>query len=286
MKILLAIDGSTASEAALDSITARPWPARSSVEIVSVVEPAHLWTNAHAAAESAQRADELVEQAMECLHARDFPAKGVTLFGNPKTVIVERARQSGADFIFLGARGSSGLKRFLLGSAATGILRDAPCSVEIVRGEGGAVKRLLLATDGSEFSERAASSIAQRPWPEGTEVRVVSVVELTLPPGHAFFEPPVDTAFLEDERARAMRRCQEAIGRAREILAGMSTSESISVLLAPPRAIILNEAAEWGADLIVLGSHGHGRIDRLLLGSVSESVAMHAGCSVEVIRGS
>jgi len=60
-------------------------------------------------------------------------------------------------------------------------------------------------------------------------------------------------------------------------------SESTSVLLDTPKAIILDEAARWGADLIVFGSHGHRGLDRLL-GSVSEAVAMHAGCSVEVIH--
>ena len=47
---------------------------------------------------------------------------------------------------------------------------------------------------------------------------------------------------------------------------------------------ILAEAAEWGADLIVLGSHGRRGFDRFQLGSVSEAIAMHAQCSVEIIR--
>jgi nucleotide-binding universal stress UspA family protein len=51
-----------------------------------------------------------------------------------------------------------------------------------------------------------------------------------------------------------------------------------------PRAFILDEAKAWGADLIVLGSHGRHGLDRLLMGSVSESVALYAHCSVEVVR--
>ena len=118
-------------------------------------------------------------------------------------------------------------------------------------------------------------------------MRVLSAVELLLPTGYAFFEPPnFDTPVLESARAEAMKRSQDAIERAREILdaAGLKSSESISVLMEPARTIVLNEAVEWGADLIVMGSHGYRGIDRLLLGSVSESVAMHAACSVEVIR--
>ena len=52
----------------------------------------------------------------------------------------------------------------------------------------------------------------------------------------------------------------------------------------PPRAVILDEAESWGADLIVIGSHGYGRLERLFLGSVSQSVVSHAKCSVEVVR--
>lgn len=63
-----------------------------------------------------------------------------------------------------------------------------------------------------------------------------------------------------------------------------NVSESISVLTDGPKNVILNEASQWGADLIVLGSHGRSGRERFLVGSVSESVAARAACSVEVIR--
>jgi nucleotide-binding universal stress UspA family protein len=55
-------------------------------------------------------------------------------------------------------------------------------------------------------------------------------------------------------------------------------------LLGPPQQMILDEAENWGADLIVIGSHGYGFWDRLLLGSVSQAVASHAKCSVEIVK--
>jgi nucleotide-binding universal stress UspA family protein len=51
------------------------------------------------------------------------------------------------------------------------------------------------------------------------------------------------------------------------------------------RSCIVDEAKEWGADLIVVGSHGYTGLKRLLLGSVAQSVVTHAPCSVEVVRG-
>lgn len=51
-----------------------------------------------------------------------------------------------------------------------------------------------------------------------------------------------------------------------------------------PEEAILDEAEKWDADLIVVGSHGFKGLDRFLLGSVSHDVAIHAPCSVEIVR--
>jgi nucleotide-binding universal stress UspA family protein len=290
MKILLAMDTSSASQAALDEIGTRPWPAGSSFDVLSVVEPSHLWTTSEVAREAAPRARRTVEKAAEQLCSKGQVAAGTTLSGDPKTVILDRARNMGAELVVVGSHGVSALTRFLLGNVAATVLRYAPCSVEVVRARAGnrdQPMRVLLATDGSESSELAARSIAERPWPAGTEIRLLSVVELILPGTLGLLESPfIDSAFVESARAQAMKRSQDAIAQGRQTLStvGLDVSESISVLLATPKAVILDEAARWGADLIVVGSHGHHGLDRFLLGSVSETIAMHAGCSVEVVR--
>jgi len=282
LKILLAMDSSEASSIALEEMADRPWPEDALFDVLGVVEPSHLWKTSQHVQESAREARAAVDGAVARLAAKKRAAKGEVLFGDPKRLIAERAKSAGANLLVAGSLGP-------LGSTAVAVLRRAPCSVEIVRRRASArpQRKILLATDGSESSERAARSIADRPWPVGTEVRVLSAVELIVPTGYALFEPPyIDTEVLETARAEAMKRAQIAIVRAREMLsaAGLNSSESVSVLLDPPKTVIVNEAAEWGADIIVLGSHGHHGIDRLLLGSVSEAVATHAACSVEVIR--
>ncbi len=109
-----------------------------------------------------------------------------------------------------------------------------------------------------------------------------------MEPRKPCLEPPLRglTTRLELQRAEAMKRAEEAVASAVEILSKTfpKISESISVLLNGPKAVIIDEAEKWGADLIVVGSHGHHGIERFLLGSVSEGVALHAKCSVEVIR--
>ena len=67
-------------------------------------------------------------------------------------------------------------------------------------------------------------------------------------------------------------------------LAGGSMKITTEVLSGSPKRVILEEAEAFGADLIVVGSHGHGMVESFLLGSVSQAVALHAKCSVEIVR--
>jgi nucleotide-binding universal stress UspA family protein len=291
MKILLAIDHSPASQAAIDEVAVRPWPSGSNVGVISVADSSTPWITSEVIEELARRTRDLVERAAERLASCGLTATSEVFSGDPKIVILDRAGEMGADLLVAGPHGAGDLARFLLGSVAKAIARLAPCSVELVREKAGhrnpASMKLLLATDGSDCSLAAVKSVAARPWPEGTEVRVLSAVEYHLPFLQATLEPSfINPSAMEKLREEAMRRAQDAIRTAEEPLAaaGLKTSEALSVLIESPAQAILDEAKQWGADLIVVGSHGHRGINRLLLGSISEAVAMHAECSVELIR--
>jgi nucleotide-binding universal stress UspA family protein len=287
MKVLLAIDSSAASEVALNEVAVRPWPPGTTVEVLGVVDPSHFLDVPQLVEKVTQRTEELVQHAAERLGISGIEATPLLLSGDPKAIIVDRAGPMNADFVVIGAHGSAGVTLFLLGSVARAVVRFSPCSVEVVRArmrENGGRRgmKILLATDGSECSLKAARSIAGRPWPTGTEIRILSVIELVVP----MFQAPYPSSTMETLRSEAMKRSQEAIMAAEQILTevGLQASGTVSVLLASPKEIIPDEASRWGADLIVVGSHGRRGINRFLLGSVSEVVAMHADCSVEVIR--
>jgi nucleotide-binding universal stress UspA family protein len=286
MKILLAIDSSAASEVALNEVAVRPWPPGTTVEVLSVVDPSHISHLPQFVEEVTQRTEELVQRAAERLRSCGMDTTPLVLSGDPKAVIVDRAGHMNADFAVAGSHGFTGVARFLLGSVARAVVRFSPCSVEVVRSsvreKGRRGMKVFLATDGSECSASAAWSIAKRPWPTGTEIRILSVVELAVP----LFQVPYPTSTMEALRAEAMQRSQDAIMTAEQILtdASLQTSGTVSVLFDSPKTIIPDEASRWGADLIVVGSHGRRGINRFLLGSISEAVAMHADCSVEVIR--
>ena len=146
--------------------------------------------------------------------------------------------------------------------------------------------RILLATDGSEFGEEAVREVARRPWPTGSEVRVVYVIEATPQPAPEMWGGSYEEYFGELNRwHRAQAR--QALGAATRILddrEDQSLRVTTGVLEGQPKRRIPEEAEAWGADLVVVGSHGYGFWNRLLLGSVSQAVLSHAPCSVEIVR--
>ena len=111
--------------------------------------------------------------------------------------------------------------------------------------------------------------MAGRPWPEGSEVRVVSVEEPWT----------IKSSGVRDEK-----KAHEAVSSAQQVLASAGLKTTGAVLSGNTKQAILQEAQKWAAELIVVGSHGRRGFRRFLLGSVSEAVAMNAHCSVVVVR--
>src|SRR5262245_59320863 len=115
--------------------------------------------------------------------------------------------------------------------------------------------KILLATDGSPSSEVAARSIAARPWPAGSEAKVISVVEIHLAPAPGSWLVP-DSHYLKllhdlQEHARdAVEQAETQLKKANPALAVSS-----EIIVGHTRETILQQAEDWGANLIVLGSH-------------------------------
>ncbi len=290
MKILVAIDSSEFSEAVITEAAARPWPADSVLVVLTVVDLFALTSSVGYLEPFMKNENDaaraLVQSVAEKLAPHGIETVTQVVEGYPAASIVEQAKLWNADFVFVGSHGHGGIARLFLGSIAKEVVRNAHCSVEIVRpvvareGKAGG-KRILLASDGSAYSEAAAHSVARRPWSGGTEFKIVSVIDQMIPvmdPWHASGD------VIEQILIQNQKQCDEAVASAGKILAGAGLAASTSVLGGNPKWTIIDEAKDWSADLVVLGSHGRRGLTRVLLGSVSEAVAMNAPCSVEVIR--
>jgi nucleotide-binding universal stress UspA family protein len=142
--------------------------------------------------------------------------------------------------------------------------------------------KILLAVDNSEYSAEAVREVATLPWPQNTMVRVLSVVEPITPPAAELWYDAGGN--LERVQQEMTKRARELTASAAEKLKGTELKIKTAVRDGDPRWVIVDEAENWSADLIILGSHGYTGIKRLLLGSVALSVVSHAPCSVEVVR--
>jgi nucleotide-binding universal stress UspA family protein len=145
MKILAAVDGSPSSDAVLDAIVQRPWPAGAKLRIVTVVptEPfvdSEAWDLPLEYVEEIERAGRMKgEMLLESARRRFAGRRNLTvstklLAGSPGREILDEAERWRSDLIMVGSHGYGAVRRFLLGSVSHTVVVHAPCSVEVVRG--------------------------------------------------------------------------------------------------------------------------------------------------------
>ena len=143
--------------------------------------------------------------------------------------------------------------------------------------------RILVAYDGSSGAEQVLTLVKVIRWPRESAFRIVTVVEPNsmfvgppMTPGALLPAPEVEaqiSAYQEDQVSQAARTLRSA-GR---------TVEGV-VLRGRPATVLVDEATQFNADVVIGGSRGHGPISSLLLGSVSAEVVDHAPCPVLVAR--
>jgi nucleotide-binding universal stress UspA family protein len=146
--------------------------------------------------------------------------------------------------------------------------------------------KVILATDGTNQSEEAINITKTLNLQDSDEILVISVVDMALPlsvdvyAGYLPSTEEIEKAVVEN----AQKVMQITENKLKEIFAKKNISITTELLHGSPESRIVEKAEEFGADLIIVGSHGYNRWERLLLGSVTDSVIHHAPCSVLVIR--
>ncbi len=284
-KILLADDGSEHAQAAVALVCDLPLPPDCRITVLRAF--------------GSQQASELglleaaVAQTAARLRERGLNAETEVLLGSPAEVIAEYAEAHKVDLIILGAKGLRATLGILLGGVAQQVVEYVACPVLVVRTPYSGLRRILLASDGSVYSQYAAEYLGMFPLPAGVEVRVMHVLNpppfpVIVPPAQAGGMPVMPLTLPEEVMAMRAEEERQATRMLEDLVAGLQKrglrAEPILKRGDAATELIAYIKAEK-IDLTVVGSRGLGRARSWLMGSLSRKLVHYSGGSVLVVRG-
>ncbi len=286
-KLLLSTDGTEFSEGAVREAISLAKRCSSKLLAVSVVE-----TNPEyeaIAPQLVEKAEKETRRILESVKERaskegvdcDIIARqGEDVY----QYITEEASKNKASMIIMGRRGRKGLKRLLMGSETARVIGHSPCSVLIVpRAARIEYKNILVATDGSRYSEAAVSeaiTIAKRC---NAALFAISVVPSEAGSPFDIVHTEMHKELISDKEVK-MAEC--LIRDTKELAEKEGVSTQGFIYSGKPYDAIVNMAKEKHADLIVVGSHGRTGLAKILMGSVTERVIGLSECAVLVVKSS
>lgn len=301
MNILIALDSSGRSEAALAAALSRTWPDHSTFQLYASVllrhcPPEHPLRDSNLA-DIVNQAHRVIEAASVRLERR-YPnsvISGHIDTGDAAGGILALAESWPADVIILGSHDCPAWQSALNGTVASTVLSAAPCSLLFARNLDSGhpeaelvqpLKRVLIAVDASVYSRSAVASVLNTQWPADCRFYVLAVVKPAYNPYS--YEPSASRVITALEQESEMTADMEAVVEQTTTLLnhtfGNGSANSL-VAVGDPAEKILEAAKQWRADLITIGSAGRPGLLRRLLGSVSRTVALKAPCSVHLVRG-
>jgi len=310
MKLLVAYDGSSCSEAALDDLVKAGLPDEGEALVTSIAEvwlpppngngnpsgikldpyyenliEKHYERGKNAIAEAETFANHAKKRLKKILP--HWKIKAEATYGSPAMEIIMRADNFHPDLIVVGSHGRSAVNRFILGSISQKVLTEAECSVRVARGRieiDPTPTRLIVAFDGSKGALAAVEAVSKRYCRGNSEVRLLGVTDPTAPSAIGRFISPI--THMVEEINRSERKWLEKLAEnALVTLRGTGLTASLHIHEGNPKQVLAEEAERWNADCIFVGANAFGsKLERFLLGSTSAAVAARASCSVEVVR--
>jgi nucleotide-binding universal stress UspA family protein len=311
-KVMIAYDGSTYADAALDDLRRAGLP-RDAEALIVTVSDGLVGTSSPVAevagtALPSRRVISAIavakEQATRLLaEARGFAAQArrrvrshfpgwevrtEVLEGSPSWELLRKAEEWRPDLVVVGSQGRSALGRFLLGSVSKKLATESHSSVRVVRRlaekSGDEPPRIMIGVDGSPGAERAVRSVGRRVWPDGTEVQIITVDDGVSPTRIAHVLPTAAT-MIRSRNEEAVAKARRMAEWAADELRAIGLQVSVAIVKGEPQRNLIEEALKWGADSIFIGSHGLDHPgEETGLGSVSTGLVTKAHCSVEVVR--
>lgn len=283
--VLIADDGSVHAQAALKLLSDLPLAKDTPVTVL----------RAFPSTQSAEvyALEAHLQQTCETLRAVGFNPKPELVLGSPAEKIIEFVSAHQPQLILLGAKGLRATFGILLGGVAQQVVEYACCPVLIVRAPYHGLRRILVVTDGSTYSEDAVKYLAEFPLPDGSEITAMHILPPPLPPfipiEPGYVGPPVSQPLSDLEDALEQGSNEEKDGKA--ILARTdsllaTTGHPITTVLRQGDAAteIIEYVKTAKIDLIVTGSRGLSQMKAWLLGSVSRKLVHYSNSSILVVR--
>jgi nucleotide-binding universal stress UspA family protein len=287
--IQLAVDGSDNSVDAALLVRSLPLPPSSRVAVVGVLAPGKSYY------EDTLRAG--LEKIQAIISAGGIESTSCMLHGHTAKTLLEFADETQPDLIVVGARGLHTTLKILLGGVAQQVVEYARWPVLVVRAPFNGVQRVLLAADGSPYSQLSAEYLAQFPLPMQTEVSIIHVLPPLPDPSrlisymgfspHPYSAFPAPAELHIDERQKEIeeRQAQTIVRDVRQILEESNIKAKGIVVRGDPANAILEHVLAEKIDLVVAGSRGLSAIKGWWWGSVSRKLVHYAACSMLFVRG-
>ena len=292
MNVLVATDGSKYGQWALKWVAKLPFVEPPKVMALHVLDSAWLRLPFRTKLETQRveaRAARTLKKVTKQLASLKLTGTARKEQGAIAPTILKRAPKRNG-LLVVGSQGLDALDRFMLGSVSTKLIQHATCPVLVVKGEAVPLRRITLATDGSEASAKALAFVLTKFQPDrstrkGVQVPIhVSVIHVTAPRPLAPIDIGTTIPWIKQRKLK-----EKEVGRrlveqsAQKLIEAGFTAEPVC-RLGNPAEKIMKVASQQHADLIVMGAKGLADIDRFLLGSVSTRVVQHANCSVLVVQ--
>jgi nucleotide-binding universal stress UspA family protein len=311
MKVLVGVDGSTNSLAAVEFVGRMLLPERDQITLLYVAPEVLFGGDDQLDSAVQQRARNALSRAVfdEALLrlSTEWQAKieAVEHAGAPGAVLLEAAESRKVDMLAVGFRGTTLFERLMLGSVSRAVVHTAPMPVLVVKtvpsnddrierpaGTDDRKLRVLVTYDGAAFGGRIAAHLKKIEWPAATVGDVMTVV----PPMSISGLPDWLQQKTRDPDVSAMadawkKEHEQAVEAARQELASFQQSLPAAfrqqrpiVVEGRPGDQILAQLESTPYDLVVLGSRGQGSVSRLLLGSTSSQVLGSSPTSALIVR--
>jgi nucleotide-binding universal stress UspA family protein len=286
LNILFADDGSQHAQSAVELLKDIPLPPNSRI---SVLQAFHSGQIPHIT-----EYERSLERTKEQLSSRGFRVETELKLGSAAEMILEKAGEKKPDLIVVGAKGLRSTAGILLGGVAQQVVEYACCPVLVVRAPYRGFRHILLVTDGSPHSQRAARYLGKFPLPPKLDIRVMHVLPPIQRP--VMMEPyyggwqTVYTQFPTREEEMAIEQREAKAGQAllkrTSNLLQQKGLKSTSVLTRGDAATEIIEYANMHQlDLIVAGSRGLSQFKGLWMGSVSRKLVHYSKSSVLIVKG-